>query len=164
MTDADRLRAAGLRVTSARVAVLDAARTGDHPDTGEVTRAVRARVRHVTVQAVYEALHALTAAGLVRRIQPAGGPARFEEQSWDNHHHLVCRSCGAVADVACVVGHAPCLAPASRMGYTIDDAEVTLWGRCARCNGAAAAPPISAGDDQKISTIRQSSPSGTREK
>lgn len=139
MTEADQLRAAGLRVTSARAAILAAVRTGNHMDTDMIARAVREKVGHVTIQAVYEALHALTAAGLVRRVQPAGSPARYELQAWDNHHHLVCRNCGAVADVECATGHAPCLEPASRAGYTIEEAEVTFWGRCARCQAAAEA-------------------------
>jgi len=136
MTEADRLRAAGLRVTSARLAILAAVGAGRHFDTDTITRAVREKVGHVTIQAVYEALHALTGAGLVRKIQPAGSPARYEQQAWDNHHHIVCRDCGAVADVECVVGHAPCLEPASRAGYTIDEAEVTFWGLCAACRDA----------------------------
>ena len=111
MTDADRLRRAGLRVTLARLAILDAVRAGDHPGTEDIARAARDRVGHVTLQAVYEALNALAAAGLVRRIEPAGSPARYESRVGDNHHHIVCRGCGAVADVDCVIGHAPCLEP-----------------------------------------------------
>src|ERR1700730_16696374 len=108
MTDADRLRAAGLRVTSARLAILEAVRAGNHPGTDEIARAARDRVGHVTVQAVYEALNALSAAGLVRRTDPAGSPARYESRVGDNHHHIVCRSCGLVADADCMIGHAPC--------------------------------------------------------
>lgn len=139
MTEAEQLRAAGLRVTSARAAILAAVRTGNHIDTGMIARAVREKVGHVTIQAVYEALNALTEAGLVRRIQPAGGPTRYELQAWDNHHHIVCSDCGAVADVEIATGPAPCLEPAFRSGYTIDGAEVTFWGRCARCRDAAKA-------------------------
>jgi len=133
MRDQDRLRAAGMRVTSARVAILKAVRAGTHPGADEVARMVRDRVGHVTIQAVYEALGALTEAGLVRRIEPAGGPARYEGRVGDNHHHIVCRSCGAITDIDCVVGHAPCLEPAQRSGFVIDEAEVTFWGLCDQC-------------------------------
>ncbi len=95
---------------------------------------MRERVGHVSLQAVYEALHALTAAGLVRRIEPAGGSPRFEGRVGDNHHHLVCRSCGAVADVDCAVGEAPCLTPSDDRGFTLSEAEVIYWGLCADCS------------------------------
>jgi Fe2+ or Zn2+ uptake regulation protein len=131
--DADRLRSAGLRVTSARLAILEAVRAGNHPGTEEITTAVRDRIGHVSIQGVYEALAALTAAGLISRIEPAGSPARYEDRVGDNHHHIVCRQCGAVADVDCVVGHAPCLEPATRAGYSVDQAEVTFWGLCPAC-------------------------------
>ena len=120
------------------MAILDAVRGEDHPDVDEITRAVRNRVGHVTIQGVYEALNALSAVGLVRKIQPAGGPARYEGRTGDNHHHIVCRRCGAVADVDCVTGHAPCLEPATSAGFTIDEAEVTFWGLCERCQRGAA--------------------------
>jgi Fur family ferric uptake transcriptional regulator len=133
MVDADRLRGAGLRVTAARLAILDAVRSADHPGAEEIARAVRDRVGHVTIQAVYEALNALAAVGLVRRIEPAGSAARYEDRVGDNHHHIVCRGCGTVVDVDCVVGHAPCLEPAASEGFAIDEAEVTFWGLCSRC-------------------------------
>ena len=133
MQDADRLRAAGLRVTAARLAILAAVRGGRHPDVEAITRAVRDRLGHVSVQAVYDALRALTQAGLLRRIEPEGSPARYEARVGDNHHHLVCRACGAVDDVDCVVGHAPCLNPASDAGYLVEAADVTFWGLCPRC-------------------------------
>jgi Fur family transcriptional regulator, stress-responsive regulator len=133
VSDADRLRRAGLRVTAARLAILGTVRPGDHLGTDEIARAARDRVGHLTLQAVYEALNALTAAGLLRRIDPAGSPARYESRTGDDHHHLVCRRCGAVADVDCVTGHAPCLEPAGSGGFTIDEAEVTFWGVCPRC-------------------------------
>ncbi|GLZ13728.1 transcriptional repressor [Actinomadura sp. NBRC 104425] len=132
-TAAAQLRQAGLRVTAARVAILETVRTGDHLGVEAVAGGVRKRVGHVSLQAVYEALHALTAAGLVRRIEPAGGPARFEGRVGDNHHHLVCRRCGAVSDVDCVVGRAPCLRPSDTAGYVVDEAEVTFWGLCPDC-------------------------------
>jgi Fur family ferric uptake transcriptional regulator len=133
VTDADRLRGAGLRVTSARLAILEAVRAGGHPGTEEIARVARERVGHLTLQGVYEALNALANAGLLRRIEPAGSPARYEARTGDNHHHLVCRACGAVSDVDCVVGHAPCLEPAASAGFTIDEAEVMFWGLCPRC-------------------------------
>ena len=128
------LRGAGLRVTAARVALLETVRDGNHLDVEAITSGVRARVGHVSLQAVYEALHALTAAGLVRRIEPAGGPARFEGRVGDNHHHLVCRSCGIVVDVDCAVGEAPCLTAADDHGFSIDEAEVIYWGLCPSCS------------------------------
>jgi Fe2+ or Zn2+ uptake regulation protein len=130
----DALRGAGLRVTAVRVALLETVRDGDHLGVDGVADGVRARVGHVSLQAVYEALHALTAAGLVRRIEPAGGPPRFEGRVGDNHHHLVCRSCGAVADVDCAVGEAPCLVPSDDRGFSLDEAEVIYWGLCANCS------------------------------
>jgi Fur family ferric uptake transcriptional regulator len=134
--EAGRLRAAGMRVTSARLAILEVVRTGRHPAADDVARAVRERVGHVTLQAVYEALGAFTEAGLLRKIDIGTGPARYEARVGDNHHHLVCRRCGAVEDVDCAVGHAPCLEPAARMGYVVDEAEVTYWGLCADCQQA----------------------------
>lgn len=135
-TTADELRAAGLRVTAARVALLETVREGDHLGVEAIASGVRDRVGHVSLQAVYEALHALTAAGLVRRIEPAGSPARFEGRVGDNHHHVVCRSCGAVADVDCATGQAPCLTASADHGFSIDEAEVIYWGLCPRCSTA----------------------------
>jgi Fe2+ or Zn2+ uptake regulation protein len=131
---AEELRGAGLRVTAARVALLEAVREGDHLGVEAIASGVRERIGHVSLQAVYEALHALTAAGLLRRIEPAGGPPRFEGRVGDNHHHVVCRSCGAVADVECAVGEAPCLTAADDQGFSIDEAEVTYWGLCPDCS------------------------------
>ncbi|MEV4114870.1 Fur family transcriptional regulator [Nonomuraea sp. NPDC049695] len=133
---AEELRGAGLRVTAARVALLETVRDGDHLDVEAIASGVRERVGHVSLQAVYEALHALTAAGLVRRIEPSGSPARFEGRVGDNHHHVVCRSCGVVADVDCAVGHAPCLTASDDHGFTIDEAEVIYWGLCPECSAA----------------------------
>jgi Fur family transcriptional regulator, stress-responsive regulator len=130
---ADRLRAAGMRVTSTRLAILEVVREGRHLDADDVALAVRARVGHVTLQAVYEALGAFTTAGLLRKIDIGPGPARYESRVGDNHHHLVCRRCGTVQDVDCAVGHSPCLEPAARHGYMLDEAEVTFWGLCADC-------------------------------
>jgi Fur family transcriptional regulator, stress-responsive regulator len=135
-TPAEELRGAGLRVTAARVALLETVRLGDHLDVEAIAAGVRDRVGHVSLQAVYEALHALTAAGLVRRIEPAGSPARFERRVGDNHHHIVCRSCGAVADVDCAVGEAPCLIASDDHGFFVDEAEVIYWGLCPDCSTA----------------------------
>ncbi|MFV2173949.1 Fur family transcriptional regulator [Actinomadura sp. LOL_016] len=132
------LRGAGLRVTAARVAILETVRAGDHLGVDAIAAGVRERVGRISLQAVYEALHAMTASGLVRRIEPAGSPARFEGRTGDNHHHLVCRRCGAVGDVDCAVlldgqGHPPCLEPANDAGFLIDEADVTFWGLCPDC-------------------------------
>jgi len=131
------LRGAGLRVTAARVALLETVRAGDHLDVEAITSGVRERVGRISHQAVYEALHALTAAGLVRRVEPAGSPARFEGRVGDNHHHLVCRRCGAIKDVDRVVRHTPCLEPLDDAGYLLDEADVTFWGLCPRCRTEA---------------------------
>ncbi|WP_369231351.1 Fur family transcriptional regulator [Streptomyces sp. R21] len=133
-TTAEQLRGAGLRVTAARVALLETVRDGDHLGVDAIASGVRARVGHISVQAVYEALHALTAAGLVRRIEPAGSPARFEGRVGDNHHHVICRSCGVVADVDCAVDVAPCLTASDDHGFSIDEAEVIYWGQCPTCS------------------------------
>jgi len=133
---ADELRGAGLRVTAARVALLETVRDGDHLGVEAIAAGVRDRIGHVSLQAVYEALHALTTAGLVRRIEPVGSPARFEGRVGDNHHHVVCRSCGVVADVDCAVGEAPCLTASGDHGFSIDEAEVVYWGLCPGCSTA----------------------------
>jgi len=132
-TTAEELRGAGLRVTAARVALLETVRDGAHLDVDAIAVGVRERVGHISLQAVYEALHALTAAHLIRRIEPAGSPARFEGRIGDNHHHVVCRSCGVVADVDCAVGEAPCLTASDTHGFAIDEAEVVYWGLCPDC-------------------------------
>jgi Fur family transcriptional regulator, stress-responsive regulator len=137
-TTAEELRGAGLRVTAVRVALLETVRDGDHLGVEAVAAGVRGRVGHVSLQAVYEALHALTAVGLVRRIEPAGGSPRFEGRVGDNHHHLVCRSCGVVADVDCAVGEAPCLTPSDHRGFILSEAEVVYWGLCAACSAPGA--------------------------
>ena len=139
---ADELRGAGLRVTAARVALLETVRAGDHLPVDAIAAGVRDRLGHISLQAVYEALHSLTAAGLVRRIEPPGSPARFEGRVGDNHHHLVCRSCGTLLDVDCAVGHAPCLTASDDRGFSIDEAEVIYWGQCPACStqGLTSAP------------------------
>ncbi len=132
----EELRGAGLRVTAARVALLQTVRDGDHLGVEAIAAGVRDRIGQVSLQAVYDALNALTQAGLVRRIEPAGSPARYEGRLRDNHHHVVCRSCGSVADVDCAVGAAPCLTPSDDHGFAIDEAEVTYWGLCPDCSTA----------------------------
>ncbi|MBG6239577.1 Fur family ferric uptake transcriptional regulator [Mycetocola sp. CAN_C7] len=127
------LRAAGLRATEQRVAVLQALSSQPHADAAGVLAAVTPTLPDTSVQAVYGILGALTDAGLVRRIEPAGSPARYELRIGDNHHHIVCSNCGAIGDVDCAVGHAPCLTPSSTSGFTITTAEVTYWGLCPDC-------------------------------
>jgi Fe2+ or Zn2+ uptake regulation protein len=128
------LREAALRVTRPRVAVLGAVHAHPHADTDSVIRAARHDLPEVSHQAVYDVLRALTDAGLVRRIQPAGSVARYEARVGDNHHHVVCRSCGAIADVDCAVGHAPCITATEDHGFVIEEAEVTYWGLCPTCS------------------------------
>jgi Fur family transcriptional regulator, stress-responsive regulator len=135
-TTAAELRGAGLRVTAARVALLETVRDGNHLGVEAIASGVRDRVGHVSLQAVYDALHALTAARLISRIEPAGRPVRFEGRVGDNHHHVVCRSCDEVADVDCAVGEAPCLTASDDHGFSIDEAEVVYWGLCPACSTA----------------------------
>ena len=128
------IRAAGLRCTAQRIAVLDILRSERcHHRVDEVASLVRARLGAVSTQAIYDALGALVDAGLARRIEPAGSAALFEARSGDNHHHLVCRDCGAVVDVDCAAGSAPCLELPEDNGFVIDEAEITFWGRCGEC-------------------------------
>jgi Fur family ferric uptake transcriptional regulator len=130
---AAQLRAVSLRVTRPRLAVLGALRDHPHVDTDTVIGLVRGDHPTVSHQAVYDVLRALTEAGLVRRIQPAGTTARYESRVGDNHHHVVCRSCGAIADVECAVGHAPCLTASDDHDFVVDEAEVVYWGACPAC-------------------------------
>jgi Fe2+ or Zn2+ uptake regulation protein len=128
------LRGADLRVTRPRVAVLNAVHAHAHADTDTIIGAVRKGLPEVSHQAVYDSLHTLTAAGLVRRIQPLGSVARYESRVGDNHHHVVCRSCGDIADVDCAIGDAPCLTASDAGGFAIDEAEVIYWGLCPSCS------------------------------
>jgi Fe2+ or Zn2+ uptake regulation protein len=130
------LRGVALRVTRPRVAVLSAVHVHPHADTDTLIGAVRENLGEVSHQAVYDVLRALTIAGLVRRIQPPGSPARYEARIGDNHHHVVCRACGVIADVDCAVGDAPCLTASDDNGFVIDEAEVTYWGLCPDCSTA----------------------------
>lgn len=131
------LRSAGLRVTATRLAVLEAVARRPHADAEHVVTDVRAAIGTASVQAVYDILAALTAAGLVRRIEPAGHPARYERRVGDNHHHLVCRACGTLEDVDCATGPSPCLTPSADHGFVVDEAEVTYWGLCPACQRAS---------------------------
>ena len=128
-----RLRAAGLRVTAPRQAVLGVLGETPHSTAEAVASAVRARLGSVSTQAVYDVLAACVDAGLVRRIEPAGSAARYETRTGDNHHHVVCRSCGATADVDCVVDERPCLTPSDASGFVVDEAEIVFWGACPTC-------------------------------
>lgn len=127
------MRAAGLRVTAPRIATLKALAEEPHSTADAVASRVRQALGSVSTQAVYDVLGAFVRAGLVRRIEPAGSSARYETRTGDNHHHLVCRACGRVIDVDCVVGDAPCLEPSEHGGFEIDEAEVVFWGTCSDC-------------------------------
>ena len=131
---ADLLRQRGIQVTAQRLAVLRAVAGQPHIAADAVAEVVRAEIGAISLQSVYDALALLVAEGLLRRIQPAGSPARFEDRVGDNHHHLICRHCGRMVDVDCAVGFAPCLTAARDMGYQIDTAEVTYWGLCPGCS------------------------------
>jgi Fur family ferric uptake transcriptional regulator len=134
------LREHGIQVTAQRLAVLRAVASRPHGTADEVAESVRSEIGAISRQAVYDALATLADKGLIRRIQPAGSPARFEDRVGDNHHHLVCRTCGAMVDVDCAVGVTPCLTAAEDAGYEVDEAEVIYWGRCPPCVAATAAP------------------------
>ena len=132
----EQLRAADLRVTRPRLAVLEAVHAHPHADTDTIFSAVRTELSDVSRQAVYDVLAALSSAGLVRRIQPSGSVARYESRVGDNHHHVVCRSCGTIGDVDCATGEAPCLVASDNNGFSIDEAEVIYWGLCPDCSAA----------------------------
>ncbi|MFV2012169.1 MULTISPECIES: Fur family transcriptional regulator [unclassified Micromonospora] len=134
----EELRSRGLRVTRPRLAVLDVLAQGGHLGVDEIARQVRSRIDSVSTQAVYDVLNVFAEAGLARRIEPAGDAARYERRTGDNHHHVVCRECGVVADVDCALGTAPCLEPTADHGFVIDEAEVTFWGLCPDCQARAA--------------------------
>lgn len=139
---AELLRTADMRVTRPRVAVLEVVGSNPHADTDTILGLVRSVLPEVSRQTVYDVLNALTAARLVRRIEPAGSPARYESRVGDNHHHAVCRSCGVIADVDCAVGETPCLTASDSVGFTIDEAEVIYWGFCAQCSAAREQPAV----------------------
>jgi len=136
----EQLRESGLRATGSRVAVYGAvSELPGHPDVQDILARVTASGTSISTQAVYDCLAMLTGAGLLRRIEPAGSPARYETRVGDNHHHIVCRGCGATQDVDCTVGAAPCLEPENVGGFAVDEAEVTFWGLCPQCQQVAAA-------------------------
>jgi Fur family transcriptional regulator, stress-responsive regulator len=137
----DLLRQRGLRVTAQRLAVLRTVSSAPHATTGAVVQTVRDELGSISTQAVYDVLEILTEKGLLRRIQPAGSPARYEDRVGDNHHHLVCRVCDRMVDVDCAVGDAPCLEAVEDSGFEIDEAEVVYWGRCPDCVGTAKGTP-----------------------
>jgi Fe2+ or Zn2+ uptake regulation protein len=134
----DLLRGAGLRVTAPRLALIEELSARPHADVDALAAGLEERIGGFSKQALYDALRSLGEAGLVRRIEPAGSPSRFELRVGDNHHHVVCRVCGAAADVDCAVGSAPCLDPSQTHGYVLDEAEVTFWGLCPECQKADA--------------------------
>jgi Fur family transcriptional regulator, stress-responsive regulator len=136
------LREAGMRVTASRVAVLSEVRAGRHLTADQVAVGVRDRGGPISTQAVYDVLAALTRAGLLRRIEPAGSPTRYETRVADNHHHVVCRACGAIADVDCVIGAPLCLSASDAGGFVVDEAEITFWGLCPTCQAIAPEPEI----------------------
>ena len=140
MDQASLLRARGIQVTAQRLAVLRAVGGEPHITADRVAEVVRAEIGAISLQSVYDALNLLVTEGLIRRIQPSGSPARFEDRVGDNHHHLICRICGRVVDVDCAVGDAPCLAASDDKGYQIDEAEIAYWGRCPDCQSQ---PPAS---------------------
>ena len=144
---ADLLRQCGIQVTAQRLAVLRAVSSEPHITADAVAEAVRGEIGAISLQSVYDALGILVTEGLIRRIQPAGSPARFEDRVGDNHHHLICRVCGSVVDVDCAVGDAPCLTAHDDNGYQIDEAEVAYWGRCPDCQDK---PKTSSGARQEI--------------
>lgn len=138
-TDAELLRAKGLRVTAQRLAVLESVRQRSHMDADRIFAEVRESLPGTSIQAVYIVLAALTKSGILRRFEPAGCSARYERRVADNHHHLVCRECGAIEDVDCVIGQAPCLEPGDTQGFRVQEAEVTFYGTCAACVNAESA-------------------------
>jgi Fur family ferric uptake transcriptional regulator len=152
---AELLRTRGIQVTAQRLAVFRAVMGKPHITADAVAEAVRAEIGAISLQAVYDCLSVLVEEGLIRRIQPAGSPARFEDRVGDNHHHLICRVCGRTVDVDCAVGFAPCLTAVDGKGYEIDEAEVVYWGRCPKCRGKAPkAAPASPQRARKIARAR----------
>jgi Fur family transcriptional regulator, stress-responsive regulator len=145
------LRQHGLQVTAQRLAILRAVADRPHSTADDIDKAVRAELGAISRQAVYDALAALTHKGLLRRIQPAGSPARYENRVGDNHHHLICRMCNRMVDVDCAVGDTPCLTAADDSGYEIDEAEIIYWGRCPECVAATAVSP---GDWKRTRNVR----------
>lgn len=158
MDPTELLKQHGIQVTAQRLAVLRAIAGRPHITAERVAEVARAEIGSISLQSVYDTLAVLVAGGLVRRIQPAGSPARFEDRVGDNHHHLICRICGRLVDVECAIGSAPCLTADSNMGYEIDEAEVAYWGRCPDCLAKSRAEAPSA----VLNTLPPSQPSTPR--
>jgi Fe2+ or Zn2+ uptake regulation protein len=152
---ADLLRRHGVQATAQRLAVLAAVSSQPHSTADDVAKVVRAEIGVISRQAVYDALGVLADKGLIRRIQPAGSPARYEGRTGDNHHHLICRLCGRTVDVDCAVGAAPCLTPAEDSGFEIDEAEVVYWGRCPECLAQHRDPSRTEGKPVPVSDVAQ---------
>ena len=155
---ATQLRQRDIQVTAQRLAVLRAVQGEPHVTADRVADLVRAEIGTISLQSVYDALNVLVVAGLVRRIQPSGSPARFEDRVGDNHHHLICRACGRVVDVDCAVGSAPCLSASDAKGYEIDEAEVAYWGRCPQCLASSRQPAPARAPTRSAHTTRRSRP------
>jgi Fur family transcriptional regulator, stress-responsive regulator len=153
------LRRHGVQVTAQRLAVLRAVSDRPHSTAADIDTAVRAAIGAISLQAVYDALGTLTDKGIIRRIQPAGSPARYEDRVGDNHHHLICRTCGRMVDTDCAVGYTPCLTAPDDFGYEIHEAEVIYWGRCPECVAATSV----ASDRRTRTTNHQSQPARTEE-
>lgn len=145
----EKLRSVGMRITSPRLAVLEAVHRGGHLSADAIAVAARERLGSLSHQAVYDNLHALSEVGLVRRIEPADAPALYEARVGDNHHHLVCRQCARVEDVDCIVGHRPCLEPVTTHGFLVEEAEVTFWGICPACQNST-----SSGESTQLSETK----------
>jgi Fur family ferric uptake transcriptional regulator len=143
------LRQHGVQVTAQRLAVLRAVSEHPHSTAADIDRTVRSEIGSISLQAVYDALGTLSDEGIIRRIQPAGSPARYEDRVGDNHHHLICRACGQMVDVDCAVGYSPCLTAAGDSGYEIDEAEVIYWGRCPQCQSQTNDEPMIKQENQR---------------
>ena len=159
---AELLRERGIQITAQRLAVFRAVARQPHVTADGVVDVVRAEIGAISLQSVYDALGLLVANDLIRRIQPAGSPARFEDRVGDNHHHLICRICGRVVDVDCAVGSAPCLAASDDGGYEIDEAEVAYWGRCPDCVAGASTPSRSSKARSRARSLRKTSRTNRR--
>ena len=153
----DLLRRHGIQVTAQRLAVLSAVSERPHCTADDVARAVRSEIGSISRQGVYDALETLAEKGLIRRIQPAGSPARYEDRVADNHHHLICRACGRMVDVDCAAGAAPCLTPSDALGYEVDEAEVIYWGRCPACRTHSPLRPGTADDTAPAPGVQRTS-------
>jgi Fur family ferric uptake transcriptional regulator len=162
----DLLRDRGIQVTAQRLAVLRAVTGEPHSTADGVAEIVRGEIGAISLQSVYDALNLLVTQGVVRRIQPAGSPARFEHRVGDNHHHLICRLCGRIVDVDCAVGRAPCLRAADDNGYEIDEADVAYWGRCPECiaKSKSKARSASRGRQNATTVARRHVPDRTRKR